>query len=397
MLAYFKYANFAVAQIQSVMDIFHLGTLPWTQVVLPIGISFFTFQKISYLIDVYRGQVEPAASAADHLLYIALFPQLIAGPIVRYHDVNLQIRHREESSALFLDGLWRFSLGLLKKVLVANTFAQVADAVFDSYNALPVTPAVAWAGALAYTFQLYFDFSGYSDMAIGLGHTLGFRFLENFRFPYISRSITEFWRRWHVSLGRFMMEYLYIPLGGNRVGRLAVLRNLWVVFLVSGIWHGASWNFAVWGAWHGFWISLERLVGRGRLERIPRLVAIPATFLVIVVGWIFFRAPGTVNALKYFRLMTPWTNACDNCAAVLATLPAPIHFWPVVLPALIFAFLPAVFPRLEHVLADEDADPAPPRSAMATTLRLVTSLVILLLVSCELCSTGFNPFIYFRF
>ncbi len=397
LLAYFKYANFAVAQVRTLLELLNLGTVEWTEVVLPIGISFFTFQKISYLIDVYRGNVAPADSPVDYLLYIALFPQLLAGPIVRYHDVDLQIKHREESTALFLDGLWRFSIGLMKKVIVANTFARVADEVFDGYLITPVSPALAWAGVLAYAFQLYYDFSGYSDMAIGLGRMMGFRFLENFRFPYISGSVTEFWRRWHISLGRFMMEYLYIPLGGNRVGRFAVLRNLWIVFLVSGIWHGASWNFALWGAWHGAWISLERFIGRERMARIPRALGTPFTFLVVVLGWVLFRAPGTICALKYFRLLNPWSGIPTEGELLPVTaLSAPL-FWIVAGPAVFFAFAPAFFPALERILSDDGRDPAVPRSIASTFCRFIVSAVTIVVATCELCSTGFNPFIYFRF
>ena len=233
LLLYFKYANFFVAEMNAMLARFGGGAVPWAAVALPIGISFFTFQKVSYLVDVYRGVAQPARNALDYLLYVVLFPQLIAGPIVRYHDVARQLEERDYTRERFFMGILRFSQGLGKKVLVANTMAELADAAF---NAAPagLTCGQAWLGVLAYAFQIYFDFSGYSDMAIGLGRLLGIEFLENFNRPYISRSITEFWRRWHISLSNWMREYLYIPLGGNRRGAVRTYFNLWIVFLISG-------------------------------------------------------------------------------------------------------------------------------------------------------------------
>ncbi len=229
----------------------------WTPVHLPLGISFFTFQAMSYLVDVYRGENQAQRSLVNVALYIALFPQLIAGPIVRYHDIASQIRDRVISLLLINSGIQRFIYGLAKKVLIANPLGLVADQVF-AISGGDLTTGTAWLGLVCYTLQIYFDFSGYSDMAIGLGRMLGFRFLENFNYPYISRSIKEFWRRWHISLSSWFRDYLYIPLGGNKKGKLRTYQNLLIVFCLCGLWHGASWTFLVWGLFHGVFLILER-------------------------------------------------------------------------------------------------------------------------------------------
>ena len=392
LLLYFKYANFFVAEVQSLLGLFGRGPVPWTAVVLPIGISFFTFQKISYLVDVYRGTAQVAGSAGRHLLYIALFPQLIAGPIVRYHDVALQIDKRSTTSGLFLDGLWRFCVGLAKKVLLANTFARLADLVFDTPPSLMTTPQ-AWAGVLAYTFQLYYDFAGYSDMAIGLGRMLGFRFLENFNFPYASAGIGEFWRRWHVSLGRFMMEYLYVPLGGNRKGHWRTVFNLWLVFLASGFWHGAAWTFVLWGIWHGTLISIEKILGRERLGRIPQPLAVAATFLLVALGWVLFRS-GTIHRAGGFYLLLFGLLPDGAGLEAFPEIMADRALWLAAAVGIPCAFAPALgFARfLPQDAADPDAMPL--RTVLA---RFALSVLILVVVASELCASGFNPFIYFQF
>ncbi len=392
LLLYFKYANFFVAQAQHVLGWFGAPPVSWTAVVLPIGISFFTFQKISYLVDVYRGTAQVAHGAGRHLLYIAFYPQLIAGPIVRYHDVAMQIENRSETSGLFLDGMWRFCIGLAKKVLLANTFARLADLVFDTPPSL-MTSTQAWAGVLAYTFQLYYDFAGYSDMAIGLGRMLGFRFLENFDFPYASASIGEFWRRWHVSLGRFMMEYLYIPLGGNRHGQRRMVFNLWLVFLASGFWHGAAWTFVFWGIWHGTLISIEKILGRERLDRIPRPLAVAATFLLVALGWVLFRS-GTLHRAGGFYLLLFGLLPDGAGLEAFPEIMADRALWLAAAVGIPCAFAPALgFARfLPQDAADPDALPL--RTVLA---RFALSVLILVVVASELCASGFNPFIYFQF
>ena len=391
-LLYFKYANFFVAEVQGLLGLFGRPPFAWASVVLPIGISFFTFQKVSYLVDVYRGTAQVAGSAMRHLLYIALFPQLIAGPIVRYHDVALQIANRSTTSGLFLDGLWRFAVGLAKKVFLANTFARLADLVFNTPPSL-MTTTQAWAGVFAYTFQLYYDFAGYSDMAIGLGRMMGFQFLENFNFPYASAGIGEFWRRWHISLGRFMMEYLYVPLGGNRKGHWRTVFNLWLVFLASGFWHGAAWTFILWGIWHGTLISIEKTIGSERMKRIPRPLAVAGTFLLVALGWVLFRS-GTIHRAGGFYLLL--FNLLPDGAGLAAfpEIMADRALWLAAAIGIPCAFAPAL--GLERFLPRDppDADAVPPARI---AVRFVLSALILIVVSCELCATGFNPFIYFQF
>ena len=389
-LAFFKYANFAVDQANNLLAF--SGSPPWTweTVALPIGISFFTFQKISYMVDVYRGTVGPARSFVNYALYVALFPQLIAGPIIRYHDVARQIETRLHNLTIFSEGVWRFSLGLGKKVLIANPMGQVADLAFSGGDGVLALP-LAWLGILAYSFQIYFDFAGYSDMAIGLGRMMGFRFLENFNRPYISRSITEFWRRWHISLSNWMREYLYIPLGGNRKSRGHTYANLWIVFLISGLWHGAAWNFIFWGAYHGFFLTLERTPLLAWRKRLPGLPAALLTFLIVTVGWVFFRAETLPQALAYLGRMVD-LSALDPGPLILewreVLTPRTLL---VFLAAGLISFFPEIggrqqwFPSLRQV------------PGLALGFRYTTAGVLLILAVASLATLSFNPFIYFRF
>ncbi|MEN0088184.1 MAG: MBOAT family protein [Pseudomonadota bacterium] len=285
-LGYFKYWNFFVDSLAITFNGGEAFSPLFGQVILPIGISFYTFQAISYVVDVHRRDAEPARNLVDFAAFIALFPQLIAGPVLRYKDLADQFVEREHSMEKFGEGARRFFLGLAKKVLIADSVAPVADAMFALENP---TMAEAWLGAIAYTIQLYFDFSGYSGMAIGLGLMLGFRFIENFRYPYISRSITEFWRRWHQSLSAWLRDYLYIPLGGNRLGVRRTYVNLFMTMVLGGLWHGANWTFVLWGAWHGALLAMER--AQGVDPKAPRpLYAWPMTMLAVMVGWVMFRA-----------------------------------------------------------------------------------------------------------
>jgi alginate O-acetyltransferase complex protein AlgI len=300
-LIYFKYSNFFVGQINSLLSSIGWTHLSWTQVVLPIGVSFITFEEITYLVDVYRGDARPARRLSQYVLFLTLFPHSIAGPIFRWKDLEAQLADRPQDWALVRAGFERFAIGLAKKVLVADSVAIIADGVF----ALPpdqMTGSLAWLGATAYAIQIYFDFSGYSDMAIGLGRMIGFRFKENFNRPYISASFTEFWTRWHISLSSWLRDYLYIPLGGNRRGRRRALINLMIVFLLSGLWHGAAWTFVLWGAYHGAFVTIERLLG-DRRDRIPRLLQHASTLALVVIGWVFFRAPTASQALDMISAM----------------------------------------------------------------------------------------------
>ena len=308
----YKYANFATGVVRDVFPSLR-GIVPQTSILLPIGISFFTFQAMSYLVDVYRG-IPAQRNPLNIALYIALFPQLIAGPIVRYNTVAEQIVSRRETTEGFVRGAGRFLIGFNKKVLLANFFAITADKMFESTS---LSVCGAWLGAVCYTFQIFFDFSGYSDMAIGLGRMFGFEFLENFNYPYISRSITEFWRRWHMSLGSWFRDYLYFPLGGSRVASKArLVFNLAVVWFATGVWHGANWTFMLWGTLYGVLIIVEKLTGIPKMIESNRRLAIPSWFVTmffVVVGWVLFRAPDLSAATRYLLAMFGSTDAgfCD--------------------------------------------------------------------------------------
>lgn len=294
-LAYFKYSNFFVDQLDEIFAI------SWTQVVLPIGISFITFEEISYLCDVYRGDARPARRLSQYVLFLTLFPHSIAGPIFRWKDLEQQLAQRQESLVLVQSGFERFALGLAKKVLIADSIGVITDGVF----AMPgeqLTPGLAWLGASAYALQIYFDFSGYSDMAIGLGRMMGFTFKENFNRPYVAASFTEFWTRWHISLSSWLRDYLYVALGGNRRSPRRTLLNVLLVFLLSGLWHGAAWTFVLWGAYHGLFVCLERWLGRRR-DVVPRAVQHLGTLALVVIGWVFFRATGVGQAFTIIGRM----------------------------------------------------------------------------------------------
>ena len=288
LLGYYKYYGFAA---DTLAGLFGRQVLPMRDIALPLGISFYTFQAMSYVIDLYRRRIEPQKSWFLLALYISFFPQLVAGPIVRYTDVEAQLRRRTVTTEGFAFGVKRFLYGLSKKVILANCFAAKADEVF-ALAPDQVGTALAWLGALYYGLQIYYDFSGYSDMAIGLGAMFGFTFPENFDYPYLSSSIGEFWRRWHMTLSSWFKEYLYIPLGGNRKGQLRTLFNVCVVFLATGLWHGANWQFVAWGAWYALLQVLERTVLKKPLEKAPRPLARAYTLLCVLFGWVIFRAPG---------------------------------------------------------------------------------------------------------
>jgi alginate O-acetyltransferase complex protein AlgI len=404
LLFYFKYANFFLDNASAVRTALGGEALSWEKIVLPIGISFFTFEKLTYTIDVYRGVNKPLRSFWDFLLYIMLFPKLIAGPIVRFHEIAGQLTDRAafDTPDEKLAGLLRFALGLAKKVLIANVLGQQADRIFAlAPEALPT--AVAWVGALAYTLQIYFDFSGYSDMALGLGRLMGFQFPENFNSPYVARSITEFWQRWHITLGRWMRDYLYIPLGGNRVHPSRLYVNLWTVFILSGFWHGAAWNFLAWGAYHGFFLVLDRLFLLKVYRKIGALSIVP-TFAITVVGWVFFRADTLAGALAYLGRLVGYLPApppvgWDVAPAAVVSPPADwqqfdAQFWALLALGLVFAFMNAL-PSLERrnlgLLA---AHTLSVRRSVAVGLA---AAVLLVLSASSVVGSSFNPFIYFRF
>ena len=357
---------------------------------LPIGISFFTFQALSYVVDVWRGDGKVQKNPANFALYVVLFPQLIAGPIVRYKDVDEQIAERRTTLQGFAYGVRRFVLGLAKKMLVANAAAELADGVFNS--AEPISTAAAWLGTLAYTIQIYFDFSGYSDMAIGLGHMFGFKFLENFDHPYVARSVTEFWRRWHMSLSTWFRDYLYIPLGGNRVSQGRTYFNLVLVFVLCGLWHGASFSFLVWGLYHGAFLVLER-VGLGAwIGRRPRWIQHVYLLLVVMVGWVFFRAEGLSRAFSVLGAM------CGGGA------PGELHPLGLLVDPRIAAALVAgvigSMPWLPALRARHEQRWRASSTLGATIWEaggLLAIVALFLWSALELAGGSYNPFIYFRF
>ncbi len=305
LLFYFKYTNFFIGIIESIAR----ADFGLKEVILPIGISFFTFQAMSYVIDVYLGKVECQKNFFTLALYISLFPQLVAGPIVKYSDVELQLKNREESVDKFVIGIKRFLYGLAKKVIIANVVGEVAEKIFSTSIAEMGT-AMAWIGIICYTIQIYFDFSGYSDMAIGLGKMLGFDFLENFNYPYMSTSIKGFWRRWHISLSSWFKEYVYIPLGGNRKGKIRTYINLFIVFLLTGIWHGANYTFILWGVFYGVFLVIERLflgkwLDKNKIKPLNWLY----TMFVVVLLWVFFRAPDVNYAFSYIGKMFDFSKS----------------------------------------------------------------------------------------
>ncbi len=391
LLLYFKYANFFVHEVNRALGWAGITPLSWSEVALPIGISFFTFQRISYIVDVVRKETAPARSYTDYLLYVVLFPQLIAGPIVRYRDVAQAMVRRDHTLDQFFEGMWRFALGLGKKVLLANVLGEVADKVFG-LGTSSTSCAHAWLGVVCYAFQIYFDFSGYSDMAMGLARMIGFSFPENFNLPYISRSITEFWHRWHISLSTFMRDTIYIPLGGNRGGPARTYFNLWVVFLISGFWHGASWNFLLWGAYHGLFLVADRVYWLGKVPKVPRAVAVGITFVVVLFGWVLFRSPDLGFAVRYSARMVGLGGfEPDRSVAWQALGSARVWFTLAVAAAV--SFLPA-WSGTER-LRDRWRGRFSVRAGSG--LRFACVMVLTLLSSAYLSSSAFNPFIYFRF
>ncbi len=298
LLGFFKYADFLIGNVNGLFGL----NIPLLHLALPIGISFYTFQTMSYTIDVYRGEARAQRNIISFGAYVALFPQLIAGPIVQYKTIAEQLNHRQEDASQFSEGVSRFMTGLGKKVLLANNIGMVWDSISRmDHGSLPVL--TAWIGILAYAFQIYFDFSGYSDMAIGLGHMFGFRFLENFNYPYLSKSITEFWRRWHISLGTWFRENVYIPLGGNRVSIAKQVRNLAVVWMLTGIWHGASWNFLLWGVYFGVLLILEKFFLLKFLQKAPGWVGHVYTLFLVLVSWVIFAFDDLSRGMTYFQAM----------------------------------------------------------------------------------------------
>ena len=392
LLAFFKYANFVVANLNTVFAMMQMPPLVLKPVHLPIGISFFTFQALSYIIDLYWQQTRVQKSLLNFALYKALFPQLIAGPIVRYKDVALEIDQRSVRLDDLAYGVQRFIIGLGKKVLIANVLGKAADYIFSlPPDRLPAS--LAWLGAIAYTLQIYYDFSGYSDMAIGLGRVFGFHFLENFNYPYIAKSIREFWRRWHISLSSWFRDYLYIPLGGNKHGGARTSCNLLLVFFLCGLWHGANWTFIVWGLYHGCFLVLERTaLARNLIERLPRILQHGYVLVVVVIGWIFFRAETLDYALGYLSAMFQFsTPALFNSYLFLAINN---EFY------LALAIGLVGMGPIQAFFQHRETTTAPPpwwQSRPCRVAGLCSLMFILVYSVASLMGGAHNPFLYFRF
>ena len=395
LLAFYKYAGFLVANLNLSLAWFGLAPLAMSTVVAPLGISFFTFHALSYLMDLYHTRAEPQRNPVNFTLYLAVFPKILAGPILKYQDAEHQLADRTVTSHSFLVGVRRFIIGLGKKTLIANPLAAVADKIF-AVPGSELSPEVAWLGIICFTLQIYFDFSGYTDMAIGLGKTFGFEFPENFNYPYLSQSVQEFWRRWHISLSTWFRDYLYIPLGGNRCSPARHYRNLIVVFVLCGFWHGASWNFILWGLWYGLFLVLERLEFGRALKRTWRPVRHAYALAVVVAGWVLFRADDLSHALHYFASLLG-LNAPTTGQYYLDLY---VDFE--VLLTLVIGVIGAtpVAAMLKNLAPDFLAGTTGWSRAAAWSFSLahVLFLASLFLLSCMAVVGGtYNPFIYFKF
>lgn len=367
-LVFFKYMDFLILNFNSIFKT-HASYL---NIVLPIGISFYTFQAISYLIDVYRGTVKVQKNFLNLALYVSLFPQLIAGPIVRYETICAEIENRKSSLDGIVTGLKRFIIGLSKKVILANGMALIADTIFD--NNISGTFLI-YVAALAYTFQIYYDFSGYSDMAIGLGKIFGFTFLENFDYPYISKSITEFWHRWHISLSTWFRDYVYIPLGGSRVKKIINIRNIFIVWMLTGLWHGASWNFIIWGIYYGVLLILEKFVLKNILDKIPSLLKYIVTMFLVIVGWVIFRVTDFSTLILTLRQMFIYTNS--NVIDFIFNHADLVINYILFIPCVIFMF--------------------PYKKKDIPILSELIYIGLFIINIALLVGNTYNPFIYFRF
>ena len=379
-LGFFKYEGFVLDTLNGILPVH----IPYHALPLPIGISFYTFQILSYIIDVYRGNVKVQTNLPNFALYVTMFPQLIAGPIVQYADVDEQLASREVSWTKFGEGSMYFIRGLAKKVLLANTsgmiFTEVSGLAKDK-----IAVMTAWLGAFAYMFQIYFDFSGYSDMAIGLGKMFGFEFNMNFNYPYVSKSITEFWRRWHISLSSWFRDYVYIPLGGNRVSKIKHIRNLLIVWFLTGLWHGAAWNFVAWGLYYGVLLIIEKYLLSQVLDRLPDVVRHIYSIVLVVIGWVLFFSSSFGQAADYIRVMfgAGAHGFADRESMYLLT--SNLILWLI----LIFGSTPLVHFRYEHMLRSKKWN--------TTIINSVVYAALFIVCIAYLVTETYNPFLYFRF
>ncbi|WP_081457928.1 MBOAT family O-acyltransferase [Desulfobulbus propionicus] len=378
----YKYLDFAITNINNILSIFYFTNIPLANIALPIGISFYCFQAMSYTIDVYRETVNPQYNLKKFVLYISLFPQLIAGPIVRYSDIFQQLNNRNLILANVYEGIVRFCIGLAKKILIADTMGAIADKIFISQPE-QIPTAAAWMGSVAYALQIYYDFSAYSDMAIGLGLIFNFHFLENFKFPYGSCSISDFWQRWHISLSSWLKDYLYIPLGGNKISRTRTYVNQLIVFFLCGLWHGASWNFVAWGLWHGLGLIIEKTTFIHFLQKCPKPIANGYVLIFVIIGWVFFRSPDLPYAMIYLKnmflgnqsydiysFMPLWTD-CLTFSNMLLLVTGCIFAYPI--------------QRFSH------------NCLMKKNTGILTIFLVFIASFLFAMTNSFSPFIYFRF
>ncbi len=385
-LFYFKYWNFFTDSVIAALGIVNPPDILLVKVILPIGVSFFVFESISYLVDIYRKDAPPARNFVDFAAFLALYPHLIAGPVMRYKDLSEQITSRSHSIEKFAEGCVWFMGGLCKKVLIADSVAGLADRLF-----LVQDPTVneAWLGAIAYSIQLYFDFCGYSEMAIGLGLMIGFRLIRNFEYPYISQSITEFWQRWHISLSTWLRDYLYIVLGGNRHGKVRTYVNLFTTMLLGGLWHGANWTFVLWGAWHGMILSIERAIGgKGRLSPWPRLIALPLTLLFVILGWVMFRSPNVQSAFSFYAGMSGWNGVGIR----------PELAWQITSMELIYLLIGITFVFVEPHLRSVSRrflDGSMPKTWFTAGSASLSVLYVFAIL--KMAADSYSPFLYFQF
>lgn len=382
LLGFFKYFNFGIDNYNLILaglGLAHLQLYDVLRITLPLGISFYTFQSMSYSIDVFRGDARAMKSFTDFSCFVSMFPQLVAGPIIRFAEVADQLRARTHTFEKFARGCAFFAMGLVKKILLANPCGKVADMAFDAGS---VGTLDAWVGVVGYAFQIYFDFSAYSDMAIGLGLMMGFVFAKNFDSPYKSASITEFWRRWHISLSSWLRDYLYIPLGGNRLGSARTYANLMLVMLLGGLWHGASWNFLIWGGIHGSMLAAERAMGKDSLyRRLPHSARVGVTFVIVLFSWVFFRAADLPAALAYCRAMLGFADPHAGSGLIAGVIYQPYYFGMLVVAGVIALGAPQTWDWTRTI--------TPAKALLIAVLFWLALLVM--------TTQAFNPFIYFIF
>ncbi|MDD5193952.1 MAG: MBOAT family protein [Candidatus Nanoarchaeia archaeon] len=386
LLIFFKYSSFLLDNFNTLLLFIKFKPIIISPIHLPIGISFFTFQAMSYVLDVYFKKTDSEKSIFNTGLFISLFPQLIAGPIVRYTDIKEEIKDRKLNFVLFSSGVERFIIGLSKKIMVADILGKVTDGVF-LLNSSKLSPEVAWAGIICYTLQIYFDFSGYSDMAIGIGKMLGFKFLENFNYPYISKSIREFWKRWHISLSTWFRDYLYIPLGGNRISKIRTGLNLILVFFLCGLWHGAAWTFVIWGLFHGFFLIIERSFLGNLLKKIPSLFSRVYTILIVMISFVFFKSESLNYAINYLKAMLGLSKTIAPCSYL------GLYFDNFTIFILIIGILAStpIFIRLKEIFTEKI------NTKLMGFFKIIFYITLFIITLGGIAVGSFNPFIYFRF